>query len=69
MSGKVKIKTHKGAAKRFIRTGGKQPKFKRRSAYRSHILSKHGRQVKRQRRCPHYISAQDKRVVALMLGG
>lgn len=70
MANKVKIKTHSGAAKRFIRAGSKKsPRLKRRSAYRSHILSKHSRKLKRQRRSPHAVSAQDKKVVTQMLGG
>ena len=38
MAGKIKIKTHRGAAKRFSLT--KSGKVKRGHAYRSHILTK-----------------------------
>ena len=42
----MKIKTHRGAAKRFRKTAS--GKFKRASAYRSHILTK--KSPKRKRR-------------------
>ena len=41
-----KLKTHSGAAKRFKKTGSG---FKRKSAYKSHILTKMTTKRKRQR--------------------
>ena len=41
-----KLKTHRGAAKRFVVTG--KGKIKRRSAYKSHLLT--GKSAKRTRR-------------------
>lgn len=43
-----KIKTNRGAAKRFKRTGG--GRFLRAKAYKSHILTKKSRQRKRRLR-------------------
>jgi large subunit ribosomal protein L35 len=43
-----KMKTRKGAAKRFRRTGG--GKFKRNRAYKSHILTSKSRKRKRKLR-------------------
>ena len=49
-----KIKTHKGAAKRFSLT--KSGKVKRGSAFRSHILTKKSTKRKRGLRMPAYAS-------------
>lgn len=38
MSKKIKLKTHRGAAKRFIKTGSNR--IKRRQAFKNHILTK-----------------------------
>lgn len=43
---KLKLKTHRGAAKRFKKTGGGQ--FTRAAAYRRHLLT--GKPTKRKRR-------------------
>lgn len=45
MAGKVKVKTHRAAAKRFSLT--KSGKVKRGHAYRSHILTKKSTKRKR----------------------
>lgn len=50
-----KIKTHRGAAKRFSVT--KSGKVKRGQAYRSHILTKKSTKRKRGLRMPAYASS------------
>ncbi len=45
MSKKVKIKTHRGAAKRFRKTG--TGKLKRKQAFKNHILTKKAQGRKR----------------------
>ena len=47
-----KMKTHKGALKRFTKTAGG---IKRRAANRNHILTKRSRKAKRQLRSPAYV--------------
>lgn len=47
-----KLKTNRGAAKRFRKTGS--GKFKRKKAYRSHILSSKDRKRKRHLRKPAF---------------
>lgn len=49
-----KMKTHKGAAKRFKKTG--TGKFKRAHAYRRHILTKKSPKTKRKLRRTGYVS-------------
>jgi large subunit ribosomal protein L35 len=62
---KVKLKTNKGAAKRFRTT--KTGKIKKRTAGRSHVLSKKSRKRKRHMRSPSYLSgAQAKQVRRLL---
>ncbi|NPA03417.1 MAG: 50S ribosomal protein L35 [Epsilonproteobacteria bacterium] len=51
-----KMKTHKGAAKRFKKT---KNKIKRGSAFRSHILTKKSPKRKRRLRSPHYVNKVD----------
>ncbi|WP_281951789.1 50S ribosomal protein L35 [Nitrosophilus kaiyonis] len=51
-----KMKTHRGAAKRFKKT---KNKIKRGSAFRSHILTKKSPKTKRSLRSPHYVSKVD----------
>lgn len=60
-----KLKTHKGAAKRFKRTakGG----FKHRRAFRNHILTKKTTSRKRQLRSNKMIHSSDQKAVARML--
>jgi large subunit ribosomal protein L35 len=52
-----KLKTHRGAAKRFKKTG--TGKFRRAKAYRSHILTKKTTKRKRQLRKGATVSAGD----------
>jgi len=52
-----KIKTHRGAAKRFLLT--KSGKIKRAKAYKSHLLTKKTSKRKRGLRKEAYISAAD----------
>lgn len=60
-----KMKTQRGAAKRFKRTGtGKLKRFK---AYKSHILNKKTRKRKRNLRKPTLVSVADMNRVNLML--
>ena len=60
-----KLKTNKGAAKRFRRT--KSGKFKIRKAGRRHILGKKSRKRKRKLRKPGYVSAvEEKRLRRLL---
>ena len=61
-----KMKTHRAAAKRFRKTGG--GKFKRRKAYKSHILAKKTRKRKRGLRKPTLVATSDKKRVKRMLG-
>ncbi len=60
-----KIKTHKGAAKRFKRTGtGKLKRFK---AYKSHILSKKSPKRLRNLRKSTLVSSADMNRIEQML--
>ncbi len=52
-----KMKTHRGAAKRFKKTG--KGKFKRFSAYKSHLLEKKSVRRKRRLRQPTTVSKSD----------
>lgn len=60
-----KMKTHRGAAKRFKKTGS--GKLKRRSNFKSHILGKKTSKRKRQLTKAKLVSASDfKRIKSLM---
>lgn len=60
-----KMKTHRGAAKRFKKTGS--GKVKRFRAFHSHILEKKSPKRKRRLRSPTLISGSDmKRIKKLM---
>lgn len=60
-----KIKTHRGAAKRFRKTG--TGKFKRTHAYTSHILTKKSAKRKRNLRKNALVAKADQRKVERML--
>ena len=61
-----KMKTHRGAAKRFkIKKNGT---IKRGSAFRSHILTKKSPKRKRRLRAPHIINKVDVAEVRELLG-
>ncbi len=59
-----KLKTNRGAAKRFRRTA---TGFKHRKAFRNHILTKKAPKRKRQLRGLEAVSAADTKVIARML--
>ncbi|MBN2701733.1 MAG: 50S ribosomal protein L35 [Methylohalobius sp. ZOD2] len=60
-----KLKTNRGAAKRFTRAGS--GKFKRNHANRRHILTKKATKRKRQLRKSAYLSAADVREAKQLL--
>jgi len=60
-----KMKTNRGAAKRFSRTGSGG--FKRNQSHRRHILTKKSTKRKRQLRCPMEVHASDVAMVKRML--
>ena len=60
-----KLKTNKGAAKRFKIT--KSGKIKKRSAGRGHILGKMSRKRKRNLRKSSYVSAVDEKLIRRLL--
>jgi large subunit ribosomal protein L35 len=60
-----KMKTHRGAAKRFRSTAS--GKFKRNKAYKSHILTKKTTKRKRKLATPTLISDADQKKVEAML--
>ena len=60
-----KLKTHRGAAKRFKITAG--GKFKRAKAYKSHILTKKSPKRKRDLDQDTYVSDADLKAVRGML--
>ena len=60
-----KIKRNSGAKKRFIKTAS--GKFKRRKAFRSHILSSKSSKRKRHLRKPALVSSQEQKHVSMML--
>lgn len=60
-----KMKTNRGAAKRFKRTG--TGRLKRRRAFRSHILTKKGTKRKRQLRALTTVHKSDVRAVKAMI--
>ncbi len=59
-----KVKVHSGAAKRFKKTGAG---YKRKSAYKSHILTKMTTKRKRQLRGTSVINPADKPLVDKMM--
>ena len=59
-----KLKTNRGAAKRFRRTANG---FKHRKAFRNHILTKKAPKRKRQLRGLEDVAAADRKVIARML--
>jgi large subunit ribosomal protein L35 len=60
-----KLKTHRGAAKRFKSTAN--GRFKRAKAFKSHILTKKTTKRKRHLDTPTLVSEADQRTVARML--
>jgi large subunit ribosomal protein L35 len=60
-----KLKTKKGAAKRFKVT--ESGKIKRKKAYSGHLLTKKSSRRKRNLRKPEYVLSSEKRVVNRML--
>jgi len=60
-----KMKTHKGAAKRFRITG--TGKLKRGHAFRSHILTKKSRKTKRGLRRTAYVSSTQEKIMKKLL--
>jgi large subunit ribosomal protein L35 len=60
-----KMKTNRGAAKRFKKTAS--GKFKRGYAYKSHILTKMSTKRKRKLRGTDEVNAADKKAVKRML--
>ena len=62
-----KLKTHRGAAKRFKKTAS--GKFKRGKAYKSHILTKKSPKRRRHLDTDTYVSDADKKSVRMMLAG
>lgn len=62
-----KLKTHKGAAKRFSRTAS--GRIKRASANRRHILTKMSRKSKRHLRSPATVKKCDELSIVRLLQG
>jgi len=60
-----KMKTNRGAAKRFARTGSGS--FKRNQSHRRHILTKKSTKRKRQLRSPNMLHAADNRAARRMM--
>jgi large subunit ribosomal protein L35 len=60
-----KMKTHRGAAKRFRKTGS--GKLKRGKAYRSHILTKKSSKRKRNLRKNGYVSTTQEKSMKKLL--
>lgn len=60
-----KLKTHRGAAKRFFKTAS--GKIKRGKAFKSHILTKKASKRKRQLDQPAFISSADLRRISRMI--
>lgn len=60
-----KMKTHRGAAKRYRVTG--TGKIKRAKAFKSHILTKKSTKRKRNLRKPAYISEAEAKVVKKLI--
>ena len=62
---KTKIKTHRGAAKRFKKTG--TGKLKRAKAFKSHILTKKTTKRTRNLRKTGYVAANQEKVMKKLL--
>ena len=60
-----KMKTHRGAAKRFKKTG--TGKLKRAKAFKSHILTKKSSKTKRNLRKAGYVSKSQEKVMKKLL--
>lgn len=60
-----KLKTNRGAAKRFATTASGL--FKRNASHRRHILTKKATKRKRQLRTPHLLHGADERAARRML--
>ena len=60
-----KMKTHRGAAKRFNRTG--KGKIKRQRAYASHLLQKKDTRRKRRLRTSTLVSEADRRRIEKLI--
>ncbi|CDM69254.1 50S ribosomal protein L35 [Clostridium bornimense] len=60
-----KMKTHRGAAKRFRKTG--TGKLKRAKAFKSHILTKKSAKRKRNLRKAGYVSVAQEKVMKKLL--
>ncbi len=60
-----KLKTNRGAAKRFIRTGSGA--IKRRRAFRNHILTKKAPKRKRQLRTFPYVHESNFKAIDILL--
>lgn len=60
-----KMKTHRGAAKRFKKTG--TGRLKRAKAYKSHILTKKSTKTKRNLRKIGYVSETQEKVMKKLL--
>jgi len=60
-----KMKTHRGAAKRFRKTG--TGKLKRAKAFKSHILTKKSSKTKRNLRKAGYVSKSQVKVMKKLL--
>ncbi len=61
-----KMKSHRGAAKRFRRTG--TGKLMRRNAFRNHILEKKSAKRKRRLDVPSSVAPQDEKRIRRLLG-
>lgn len=60
-----KMKTHRGSAKRFKKTG--TGKIRRSSAYRSHLMSNKSQKQKRKARKGGYVSSGDQKRIEQMI--
>jgi len=60
-----KMKSHRGAAKRFKKTG--TGKLKRAKAFKSHILTKKSSKTKRNLRKTGYVSDSEAKVIKKLL--
>ena len=60
-----KMKSHRGAAKRFKKTG--TGKLKRAKAFKSHILTKKSSKTKRNLRKGGYVSKSEEKVMKKLL--
>lgn len=63
---KIKLKTLRGAMKRFKKTGS--GKFARKQSHRRHILTKKSQKRKRQLRSTLLVHPSDQRAVEYMMG-